>query len=93
MTKRRKIHSTTAQALKDSVSKVVDHNEFGSIRITQSTKGTSVKFHNLDLTNNQVKSVKRSMASKGYRLVKHEYQIPTRGNKRTTARGEHFIYN
>ena len=66
-------------ALTESVSNVT--NKELNLKINQVKGGTSVKFNDLRMYGKNVLSVKRSMARKGFKMVKQDY-----------SKGIRFVY-
>jgi hypothetical protein len=77
-------------ALIESMSKNVTKKEL-SLKISQVKEGTSVKFNDLRLYGKNVISVKRSMARKGFKMVKQDYSTGT-ADMRSSRKGIRFVY-
>jgi hypothetical protein len=62
-----------------------------NFKISQVKEGTSVKFNDLRLYGKNVISVKRSMARKGFKMVKQDYSTGT-SDMRSSRKGIRFVY-
>jgi hypothetical protein len=85
-----KLNSKTnpvAVALTQSVSNVT--NKELNLKINQVKGGTSIKFNDLRMYGKNVLSVKRSMARKGFKLVKQDSHLESNGKNR---KGIRFVY-
>jgi hypothetical protein len=76
-------------ALTESMSNVT--NKELSIVISQVQGGTSIKFNDLRMYGKNVLSIKRSMARKGFKMVKQDYSTGI-SNMRPSRKGIRFVY-
>jgi hypothetical protein len=76
-------------ALTESVSNVTKKKL--KIVINQVQGGTSVKFYNLRMYGKSVLSIKRSMARKGFKMVKQDYSTG-KSYSRPCVKGIRFVY-
>jgi len=86
---KRKFSSTTLELI-ESISKVT--NKELDVRESNLKTGTSVKFANLQLYGKKILSIKRSMARKGFKLIKQDYCSGKSTNRHNSVRGIRFIY-
>ena len=76
-----------AVALTESMLNVT--NKELNLKINQVKGGTSIKFNDLRLYGKNVLSVKRSMARKGFKLIKQDSHLESNGKNR---KGIRFVY-
>jgi hypothetical protein len=86
----KKIQNPIVNELMKSFSNVT--NKTLDVRINELKKGTSVKFNNLQLYGTKILSVKRSMARKGFKLVKQDYVSGKSSTRHNSVKGIRFIY-
>jgi hypothetical protein len=86
----KKIQNPIVNELIESISNVT--NKTLDVRVSVLKKGTSVKFNNLQLYGTKILSVKRSMARKGFKLVKQDYTSGRSNTRRNSVKGIRFVY-
>jgi hypothetical protein len=86
----KKISNPIVNELIESVSSVT--NKPLDVRVSILKTGTSIKFNNLNLYGTKKLSVKRSMARKGFKLVKQDYSSGKSSTRRNSVRGIRFVY-